>query len=170
MHADFNALIGVAGNAEQLDGFAHFLCVADVARLNIRDALGKHIVKSHAGMKGDRSHDGNFASCVIAFDVSGRVSLRVAEFGSLCQRFGKLHAVLCHAREDIIGCAVDNAHDFCDAVASQALLERMDNGNRTGNRCLKLQIAVVFLGKVEQLAAVHRNQVFVCCHDIFVCL
>ena len=46
----------------------------------------------------------------------------------------------------------------------------MDNGNRTGNRCLKLQIAVVFLGKVEQLAAVHRNQVFVCRHDIFVCL
>ena len=161
MHARFDAVRRVARHAQQLDRAAHLAGKADVGCSNARDALADHVREAHAGVEADGCHDGNLASRVVALNVRGRVRLGIAQLGRLCQRLVKLHAVLRHAGQDVVGGAVDNAHDLGQLVAGEALLERADDRDGAGHRRLKLEITVICLCEVEQLCAVLRDQIFV---------
>ena len=77
---------------------------------------------------------------VVAVDVGGGVGLGVAERGGLGQRLGEAGAGLGHAGEDVVGRAVDDAHDPADAVAGQRLPQRAHQRDRAGHRGLVVEV------------------------------
>ena len=78
MHADVDAGIGVAGDAQQLNGVAELAGLGNVLGADGTDALLVDIVGGHAGAKADGSEDCRLAGGVEAVDVGGRVGLGIA--------------------------------------------------------------------------------------------
>ena len=86
------------------------------------------------------------------------VGLGVAELLRLGQHLGELAAALAHHREDVVAGAVEDAGDAGDAVAGQALAQRLDDRDAAGHRRLEGQRHAGALGRRGQLGAVHRQQ------------
>ena len=140
MHADVDAGVGVACDAQQLDGVAELAGLGNVLGADGTDTLLVDIVGGHAGAKADGGEDCRLAGGIEAVDVGGRVGLGIA----LCLRVGKhvgvIGALGVHARQDIVGGTVENACDGQDLVAHQVVLERADNGDATAAAGLALNL------------------------------
>ena len=120
VHADVDAGVGVAGDAQQLNGVAELAGSGDVLGADGTDTLLVHIIGGHAGAKADGGEDCRLAGGVEAVDVGGRVGLGIAL--SLCvgEHVGVIGALGVHARQDIVGGAVENAGDGQDLVAHRS--------------------------------------------------
>ena len=117
VHADVDAGIGVAGDAQQLDGVAELAGLGDVLGADGTDALLVDVVGGHAGAKADGGEDGRLAGGIEAVDVGGRVGLGIALGLGVGEHVGVIGALGVHARQDVVGGAVEDAGDGEDLVA-----------------------------------------------------
>ena len=140
MHADVDAGVGVACDAQQLDGVAELAGLGDVLGADGTDTLLVDIVGGHAGAKADGSEDCRLAGGVEAVDVGGRVGLGIALGLRVGKHVGVIGALGVHARQDIVGGTVENAGDGQDLVAHQVVLERAHDGDATATAGLALNL------------------------------
>ena len=140
MHADVDAGVGVACDAQQLDGIAELAGLGDVLGADGTDTLLVDIVGGHAGAKADGSEDCRLAGGVEAVDVGGRVGLGIALGLRVGKHIGVIGALGVHARQDIVGGTVENAGDGQDLVAHQVVLERAHDGDATATAGLALNL------------------------------
>ena len=91
----------------------------NLASAHTGDPLPIHICQGDSGVKGERGQNAGFLRSIESFDVSGRVSLGVAEPGCLRQSILETQTLLVHLIEDVVGGAIDNSHDFGDVISGQ---------------------------------------------------
>ena len=126
-------------------------------------------MEGNSGVKCDGCHDRDLASGIISLYVCSRIRFRVAQLSCLLQSLTVVHPDFGHLCEDVIRCPVHDAHDLADLICSKAVLERADDRNTAGHRCLKAKIHMVLLRQSHQLAAVFRDQVLVGRHHALTC-
>ena len=88
-----------------------------------------------------RRQDRQLVRGIDAVDVEARVGLGVAQLLRLGQHLGELAAALAHRGQDVVAGAVQDAGDAADAVAGQALAQRLDDRDAAGHRRLERQRA-----------------------------
>ena len=140
MHADIDAGIGVAGDAQQLDGVAELAGLSDILGTDGANALLIHVVGGDAGAKADGGEDGRLAGGIETVDVGGRVGLGIALGLSIGKNVGVVGALGVHARQDVVGGAVEDTGDGQDLVAHQVMLERADDGDTAAAAGLALNL------------------------------
>lgn len=140
MHADVDASVGVACDAQQLDGVAELAGLGNVFGADGTDTLLVDIVGGHAGAKADGSEDCRLAGGVEAVDVGGRVGLGIALCLGVGEHVSVIGALGVHARQDVVGGAVENASDGQDLVAHQVVLERAHDGDAAAAAGLALNL------------------------------
>ena len=140
MHADVDAGVGVAGDAEQLNGVAELASLGDVLGADGTDTLLVHIVGGNAGAKADGGEDRRLAGGIEAVDVGGRVGLGIALGLCIGEHVGVIGALGVHARQDVVGGAVEDAGDGQDLVAHQIVLKRAHDGDAAAAAGLALNL------------------------------
>ncbi len=158
MHAQLDARLGAARQAEQLDAVAELLRVADIDRLQLGDALHIGALELHRHAEGDGAHQRELVGGIEALDVEGRIGLGIAQALGLREHRAEVQALVAHLRQDEVGGAVDDAGDPLDAVTRQPLAQRLDDGDAAGHRGLERHHHALVLGGLEDLVAVHRQQ------------
>jgi len=88
-----------------------------------------------------------------------------AELLGLLQGRRVLGAALRHGREDVVGRAVDDAHDVRDLGSGQRLAQHLDDRYGPHGAGLEAQERAVVLGRLEQLGAMLREELLVGRHD-----
>ena len=101
---------------------------------------------------------------VAAIHIERRIGLRVARRLRLRERVGETHARLGHAREDVIGSAVDDPVDRLNVVRDKTLADRLDDGNPACHRRLEKHRHLVLECRCENLLPVLREQRLVARH------
>ena len=114
--------------------------MGDVLGADGTDTLLVHIVGGNAGAKADGGEDRRLAGGVEAVDVGGRVGLGVALGLGVGEHVGVIGALGVHARQDVVGGAVENAGDGQDLVAHQVVLERAHDGDAAAAAGLALNL------------------------------
>src|SRR5262249_1631250 len=100
---------------------------------HLGDALAPDAIRSNRGAKRQRRQNGQLVSRVPGFDVVRRVRLRVTQFLGLAQGVSKRRAAFGHARQDIVGRAVDDADHAGDAVGGEVELKWTDQRYATAD-------------------------------------
>ena len=153
--------VGLLGDGEELDHVAHLPSELDVDLGDRRDALVVDVGGRDGGAERDAGDDGGLGAGVVALDVGGGVGLGEAQALRLGQRVGVRRASLGHAREDVVGGAVDDAHHPGDALADQRLAQRTDDRDAAGHGRLEEEVDPGALGGLEELGAVLGQQLLV---------
>jgi hypothetical protein len=97
--------------------------------------------------------------------IGGRVSLGITERLSFGEGVGKRDTGLRHAREDVVGRAVDDSHDPADALARERLAQRANQRNASGHGRLEKQVDLGLGGGVEELGPGGRQKLLVAGDD-----
>ena len=132
---------------------------------------------AHPRAEAERRHDRQFVGGVVAFDIVGGVRLRVPQFLRGSQRFGvaatadRLDALLperlggCssarHARENVVGGAVDDRPDRRDLVRQEVSAQRRNEGDAPAYARFEHDIQPTGVRVGEQLRSGLRHQLFV---------
>ena len=156
VHADVDTGIGVAGDTQQLNGVAELAGLGDVLGADGTDALLVDVVGGNAGAKADGGEDGRLAGGIEAVDVGGRIGLGVALGLGVGEHVGVIGALGVHARQNVVGGAVEDAGDGQDLVAHQVVLERADDGDTAAAAGLAFDLHAALtrlLGKRLDMAA-----------------
>ena len=103
---------------------------------------------------------------VDAFDVEGRIGLRVAERLGLDEAIGEAAALVAHLGQDEVAGAVDDAGDPFDMVGRQALAHRLDDRDAAGHRRLEAHHHPPLARGGEDLVAVAGDQGLVGGHHV----
>ena len=85
------------------------------------------------------------------------IGLGVTQLLRVGQHLGEFPPALAHLRQDVVAGAVQDAGDAGDAVAGQALAQRLDDGDAAGHRRLEPQRHVAPFRRRRQRRAVHRQ-------------
>ena len=117
-------------------------------------------------MEREAREDRGLLRGVVALDVGGRVGLGVAEALRVGEHVLELGALGVHAVEDVVGRAVDDAHDPLHAVAGERVAQRPDDRDRAGRGGLVVDLRADLVGGVEDLGAVGGQQRLVGGHDV----
>ena len=88
---------------------------------------------------GNTRQDGSFGSGIMTLHIGCWIALGVAQLLGLRQGTFIGDSLFCHLREDVVGGAVDNAHNGVDCFACQRHLKGADERNTTGYSCFKIQ-------------------------------
>ena len=139
---------------QQLDDVTHVVGGFQIKRGDVADALGEHVVDLHAAVERDGGQDGDLRRRIEAVDVGGGVGLGEALRLRLGERVVVGHVVLDHAREHVVGGAVDDAHDRGDLVGDERVLQRVDDGDAAADRRLEGDLAVRLARGAHDLLAV----------------
>ena len=155
VHADrdLRPAVDQLGDGEQLDRVSEPAGVGDVGRTDAADALAVHVGIDHVAAEGERGQDGRLRRGVVPLDVRGGVALGQAELLRLAQHVVVAGALLLHAREDVVGRAVDDPHDPDDLLSGQRLAQRPDDRDGAGHRRLVEQVHARRGGDLGQLGA-----------------
>ena len=86
------------------------------------------------------------------------IGLGVAQLLRVGQNLGEFAAAFAHLGQDVVAGAVQDAGDGADAVARQALPQRLDHRDTAGDRGFERQRHAAFLGGVGKRGAMHRQQ------------
>ena len=121
-YTDFNLVIDISCHAKKLQHVAELPCIFDISGCDAGDSFDLHIIKGYSGMECDGCQDRHLAACVQSFHIGSRICLCKSKLLSLLQCFSKIHAFLRHLGQNIVGCTIDNTHNFCNIVSSQTLL------------------------------------------------
>jgi hypothetical protein len=128
MHPNLDGGSALFADGQQLGGIAHFPAVLDVPGRQAGDALPVDPVNRHPGVKSQRRQDGQLVRRVKPLHVVARIGLGQPGGLGLPQRLLVGAAVLAHLGEDVVGGAVDDAHDASYLVG----LQRVGDGWMTG--------------------------------------
>ena len=150
---DLRPAVDQLGDGEELDRVPEPAGVGDVGRTDAADALAVHVGVDHVAAEGERGQDGRLGGGVVPLHVRRRVALGQAELLRLAQHVVVAVALLLHAREDVVGRAVDDPHDPDDLLAGQRLAQRPDDRDGPGHRRLVEQVHARGGGHLGQLGA-----------------
>ncbi len=140
MRADVDAGVGVAGDAEQLDGVASWrawaMSSAPMVRIpwwytssvvtRVPKPMEARIAVLLAASKPSTSADGSAAGIALGLCIGEHV--------------GVIGALGVHARQDVVGGAVEDAGDGQDLVAHQIVLKRAHDGDAAAAAGLALNL------------------------------
>ena len=166
MHAQFHAFGRTLGDPEQLDSVAELLCVLDVGRVELGDALDVRLVEAHRIAEGDGAHDRQLVRRIDAFDVEGRIGLGVAQTLRFLEHGFEAQALVAHFGQDEVGRPVDDPGDPLDAVGGQPFAQGLDDRDAAGHCCFESDGDALLLRRVEDLVAVGRQQRLVGRHHV----
>ncbi len=160
VHARRDAAVEPLGRGDQLDPVAELARDGRVDRLQLLDALERHVLEGDAGVERDRREDRDLGGRVGAVHVLGRIGLGVAELLGAGQRRGVVLAAR-HRRQDEVRGAVDDPEHARHVVRDHRLAQHLHDRDRGAHRGLEAQLHAVALGGREQLLAVPREQLLV---------
>ncbi|KFB71722.1 MAG: hypothetical protein AW09_003140 [Candidatus Accumulibacter phosphatis] len=158
MHAQFDALGGAFGDAEQLDAVAELFSVPDVGRVELADAFDVRLLEAHRVAESNRRHDAELVRGVHALDVEGRIGLGVAEALRFLEHRGKGQTLVAHLGENEVGGAVDDAGDPLDAVGGETFAQCLDDRDAASDGGLESDHHALFLSSGKNLVAVPGEQ------------
>src|SRR3989337_2307794 len=96
MHSNIQLSFLLFGQSDQLYCIANLPGVSDVGRGDPGDTFPIDLRKGDPAVKGDRGQNSYFSRGIIAFDVSGRVSLGVTQPLSFLQNVAEGQTLLTH--------------------------------------------------------------------------
>ena len=163
------AVAGALGHRHGLDRVAETAGHLDVVKGETGDPLVVDVAGHHHGPERDGGDDGSLGPGVEALDVGGGVALGVSEALGLAESLGVAGAPLGHLGEDVVGGAVDDAHDPLHRLGRQRLPQGPDERDGPGHCCFEQQIHARIVGRREQLGAVVGQQLLVGGHDRLAC-
>ena len=166
MHAHLGAVRLVTGDAQMLDAVSELFGVGHVVAGDAADALDIDLVELQRDAEGDGGQDGQLVSGVDALDVESRIGLGVAQRLRLGQHLREVAALVAHLGQNEVGGAVDDARHPFDAVAGQALADRLDDRDAAGDRRLEGDHHPGRAGGGEDLVAVPGDQRLVGGHQV----
>ena len=141
-----DAVVGAAGDGQQLDPVTQFVGIGNVFGRNLADAFDMHAVEIDRTAVGQTGQNGKFVRRVHAVDVERRIGLGIAQFLRLGQHVGKAAAGLAHLRQDVIAGAVQDAIDPREAVARKSFPQRLYDRYAAGHGGLEIERDPAFLG------------------------
>jgi hypothetical protein len=118
-HGHFGPAVDQLGDGQQLDGVTQSRGVGDIGRADAADPLPVHVGVDDITAEGQGGEDGGLGRGIVAVDVGRRVALGQAERLRLAQDVVVVGALFLHAGEDVVGRAVDDAHDADDLLPRQ---------------------------------------------------
>ena len=121
------------GHGQQLHAVAQLVGVLHIHTLQAADAVGGNRGAIHAAAEGQGGQDRDLVGCIKTVHIRCRIGFGVAQLLGILEHRVIGGPLLCHAGEDVVGGAVDDAADAVDAVAAQRLLQRLDDGNAATN-------------------------------------
>ena len=129
MHANLYAGVGIFADRKQFDFITEFFAVGDIFAGDFRNAFPIDVFQRNtlAERKGRKNRE--LIRRVEAFDVRRRIKFGIAEVLCFFKRGLVIRALFFHFRENIIGRAVDDAHQRKYAVRLRAFGQRADNGH-----------------------------------------
>ena len=128
--------------------------VVDVPTLQGADACRWHGLTINRPPEGQGRQDRNLVGSIEAVHISCRIGFGVAEPLGVGQHVVVGRALVRHAREDVVGGAVDDSADPVDAVAPEGLLQRFDDRNATTHGGFDQHVHPSRLGGSGNLTAV----------------
>ena len=161
VHTNRHGTVNKARNTQQLGDEAQLVGDVNVLALQLVNAGVRHVVDEHAGVEGDGRQDCHLGRRVATAHVLGGVGLGVAQILRLLQGIGVGHTALPHLREDVIGGAVDDAHDRLHLGGKQRLAQHLDHRDGGAHGRLEAQLAAALLGGGQQLGCMTGEQLLV---------
>ena len=125
-----------------------------------------NIVKSNSGIKSNGGKDRYLSSCVNSFYICSRICLCISKLCGKSKGIWKFHSLLGHLGEDKVRSSVYDSHHFRYMVGLEAVLQRADDRNSSGNSSLKQEIFLCSLGGFQNLFSVDCDQILVCSHHV----
>ena len=116
MDAKFDAVIGVLGDAEQLDAVAEFFGKLNVFGFQMCNAFDMNFSHIDRNAESNSREKHQFMSGVRTFDVEGRIGFGVTQALSFFEHIVETASGITHGREDEVAGSVDDAGDRRDAV------------------------------------------------------
>ena len=162
VHANVRAVRTLAlTNGQQLDDVTISIRGSNIISGDGGNALSVHIIDGEVRVERQRSNDRSLRRGIVALNVSGRVSLRVAELLSLsqCVREGCAGGV--HLVKNVVGGAVHDAQNAGHTVTSQGVTQGAQNRDSTRNRSLVGELSTRRISGSLQLHAVLSQQCLV---------
>src|SRR5947208_1681271 len=158
MDALFEPVIGQPRNAEQLDAVAEFLGEIDVEPRDVADPLGIDAAEIDRAAKGDAREDRELVRGIDTVDVEAWIGFGITELLRLGEDLGKFAAGLAHRRQDVVRGAVEDAVDARQAIAGEALAQRLYDRDAARHRSLESERDAGLLGLRGEPGAVLRHQ------------
>jgi len=119
VHTRANGAILFVGDGKQLDDVAELLRRGDVVRSDLGDAFAVHVAADDARTERDRRNDRRLRGRVETFDVGRGVALGISQLLCLGDRCRERGTFFGHARQHVVGRAVDDSHHARDAFARE---------------------------------------------------
>ena len=167
MYAQFDALIGFTGDAQQFDAVAQLFSVADVLAFQLADAFQVAVLEINRRAERKRGHNAQFVCRIVAFDIESRIGFGIAQLLCLLEHVGKRAAVGAHIAQDEVAGAVDDAGHRFDAVGSQAFAQGFDDRDAAGHRRFKHYHHIFFRRQRENFVAIFGQEFFVGGYHMF---
>ena len=74
--------------------------------------------------------------------------------------------LLCHLCQHVVRRPIDNAHDLCNAVRRQALLQRLDYGDAAADTRLIEEVHIVCIRNSIELGEMLGNNILICRNNV----
>ena len=166
MHALLDTESRLARQSQQLDAIAEFLGELDVHRRHAPDAFDMDAGEVDPGAEGRAGQHGELVCGIDTIDVETRIGLGVACGLGLREHDVEVSACLAHRRQDVVAGAVEDAVEALDAIADQALSQRLDDRNAASDCSLERKNAILLLGPCRDLGAMQSEQSLVGGDDV----
>ena len=158
MHPQLDPLCGTPGDGQMFYAVTELLGVLQIFLGHLGNALGVDPVECQRFAECDGGQDGQLVGRIDTLHVEARIGLRIAQTLGLRQHLVEATALVAHLGEYEIAGAVDDAGNPFDAVAGQALANRLDDGNASRHRRLECHHHALATSRVEDLVAVQRDE------------
>ena len=153
--------VDALGDGEELDDVAQAAGEGDITGGEGADALAVHVGGGDLGAEDDAGHDGSLGGGVAAVHIRAGVGLGEAQGLRLGEGVGVAGTAGGHAAEDVVGGAVDDAHDAAHRLAGQGLPQRPHERDGAAHRRLEQQVHAGRPGRGEEFGAVSGQDLLV---------
>ena len=154
-------------DGQQLQRIAQILRERDIQRVHLGNALPVDGLIGHPGMEGQGAEDGQLVDSVETFHIAFGVRLRQTQLLGLCQHLFISPAAVRHLSQDVVSCAVHDAHQGVHPVPLKGAGQRPDDGDSGADRRFKIQSGFALCGCGKQLLPTQRHRHLVGGHHGF---
>ena len=165
VNGDLHFAAKLLHDAKQLDAVAQPPRKLNVQRRDVPDALDENLPRLYPKSVRQRGEDAGLVLRVEPVHVERRIGLGVAHLLCVGEHVYKIAPLSLHLREDVVAGAVKDSVKPLDAVAAQALAQRLDDRDAARHRGLVVKVAAVLLDQPEDRLAVRGDQRLVCGDD-----